>query len=214
MRTSPVMGLIVAVYCLILSGFIGCNEVGIDPPPPLPYANDPTEVIFRIEIAFLVHNLRGLQEWLDEGFTFYFKEDDVGDDFGDGIVPESWTRFEFLEAVSSLFEHRGGFGLLMTPDTLEGPEGEDLVFTAKDVEVTFNIDDDLNRRLKIEGTFDLEFVCLGLNAKGEYEWRVTKWRDFTIASNSDETGFAACSFGEVLLELYNPGLVLGRFKCG
>ena len=195
---------VVIAYVVTLSVFVGCGEIGIDPPPPLPYANDPLEVIFRIEIAFLVHNLPELQEWLDEGFTFYFNEDDVGDEFGDGTIPESWERYEFLEAVSSLFEYRGGFGLLMTPGTLDGPEGENPVFTAKDVEVTFLIDDDLNRRLEIGGTFDFDFVCLGLNAKGEYVWRVTKWRDFTIASNPDETGFAACSFGEVLLELYDP----------
>lgn len=206
MRTALVIGPVVVACIVALSILVGCNgtRIGIDPPPPLPYANDPIEVIFHIEIAFLAHYLPGLEEWLNDEFTFYFSEEEVGDDFGDGTVPESWDRNEFLEAISSLFEYRRGFGLLMTPDTLDGPEGEDPVFTAKDVEVTFNIDDDLNRRLKIGGTFDLEFVCLGLNAKGEYVWRVTKWRDFTVASNPDETGFAACSFGEVLLELYEP----------
>jgi hypothetical protein len=190
MRRFP----IVILAAVVLVSFNACENGGTTQPPP-PY--EIISLIESIELSFNIRDIEDLEVCLASDFIFCFDPKDVGEETGEYIIPESWTRDQFIDIVGYIFDVVYSIDLKIDTSVIHNPITDDKTYTAADVPVRFLIMIDPVSGFLAQGTFTFEL-------RAEYDryhrnyWYVTTWRDFTGLDNPGERNIVPASFGVIL----------------
>ena len=198
MRISMLLGLVVVASAVIVSVLLGCGVTVPDPDPePPPTLTNPAGTIELIEESFSDCDIDGLGKCFAAAFTFHFDKDDVGKQVGEYTIPESWTLTDFLSAVGSMFDDAYEVDTSLYTSNVGDPGPDDTVFTADKVPIHFIVMVDPVSGYFANGAVTFEFA-VEYNEKGEKEWLVTTWRDFTARTESGGRNVEEASLGEIL----------------
>jgi hypothetical protein len=186
---------------LALALTLACGEEGttIDPVEPRPLPVSPAVAITNVEIAFNQRGLGRLGEVIGPEFVFYFDPGDVGWNPPGGsqyVIPESWSRTEFLSTVGNLLTNAYSVDLSIPNTGIGQPAAGAETYRAENVTMSFLVMiDELTGFISNMGYFNFEFEKY-YNANGEPRWRLTGWWDKTHL-NLDAAA-APTSFGRIL----------------
>jgi hypothetical protein len=106
----------VAIALLLLA----CGEEGVTPTEPERLEpTSPVNVLKNVAISFNQRDINLLKAMLGPNFVFYFDPRDVGQNPPEShyVIPESWNRGEFIEAVNDLYKKAFRVSLSITPTT-------------------------------------------------------------------------------------------------
>ena len=163
---------------LALLGLACFNEEESTPAPKQFEPSSPVNVLKNVELSFNRRDANLLSAMLGPGFVFYFDPRDVGSHppGSEYIIPESWNRGEFLEAVNDLYKKAFRVSLSITTDNVGEPRPEETEYQAENVpaELLAMIDELNGFIADSASTFEFErYVAEG---GGKY-WRLTEWQD-------------------------------------
>jgi hypothetical protein len=196
---------------IITAGFLlailvaACGEEGttIDTVEPRPLPVSPAVAITNVEIAFNQRGLGRLGEVIGPEFVFYFDPGDVGWNPPGGsqyVIPESWSRTEFLATVGNLLTTAYSIDLSITTSGIGEPAAGAETYRAEGVPVSLLVMiDELNGYIANGGYCNFEFEKY-YAANDEPRWRLTGWWDKTRA-DADAASIPA-SLGCVLAMYY------------
>lgn len=138
-RTAAIT--IMAALALLACG----GPEGLSPGPDLymPAPTSPKIVLYNVMQAFDYRHPKVLKANLGDGFTFYFKAEDVGARVNGYVIPASWTEAEMRRAVTNLFDRvlRCSMGIPYYGIPNPGP-GEN-TFRVEEVSLSFTVYRDL-----------------------------------------------------------------------
>jgi hypothetical protein len=192
---------VTAAFTVIASVLLGCGNGTIEPPPP-PHL-DPAAIIESIEVFFGTRDIDDLEECFADDFTFYFDQDDIGNQVGDYTIPESWTPDDFLNAVNNIFSNGYSIDMSIASANVGEPDADDAYYTADNVQMRFLVMVDPENGYLAQGFATFEFRK-EVNEKNEQEWLVTAWRDFTAPDSTGDKSIVPASFGEILVRYHKP----------
>jgi hypothetical protein len=194
MRKVP----IVISAATVLLFFNACEDGGTAPPPPPPLdLSEPAKTLEAVEQAFNDRDSDDLALCLADAFTFYFDEGDVGDEPGDYIIPETWGKEEFLEAVGNMFAEVYSIDMDIDTSNVGTPGEDDTTYSAENVEVSLLVMIDPVNGCLAHGLCNFRFAKV---TSGGYDnWRIEDWWDYThVYSESDNRA----SIGWILAYFY------------
>ena len=196
---------------IILSGMalallaLACGEESVTDPKvdyrALP--SSPANVLKNVERAFNHRDVNLLRAMLSENFVFYFDPDDVGQQVPGGgyVIPESWTRAEFISAVGNMFHKAHAISMEIDHNRVGVPDPEATTFIAEEVNVQLLVMiDEINGYIG-EGLSDFEFEKYRAKSGACY-WHLTKWWDNSAYPYDKNTCVVPASFGKVLALFY------------
>lgn len=174
-----IVGLSIAAALVILQGCPFNPNGGGKPNGDGKTQKSPVEVLKKIKYAFNGRYIEDYKDCLSEYFTFYFDPNDVGDDVGGYIIPETWDYYEETDAVKNMFDL--AYSIRLTIDTagLGEPGPDDNIYTADNVYIDLLLMVDSLNGYQASGFVDFEFVVEGEDASGNKIWRVKNWWDHT-----------------------------------
>jgi hypothetical protein len=191
MRKVP----IVISAATVLLFFNACEDGGTTQPPPPPY--EIISLIESIELSFNTRDIDDLKMCLASDFVFYFDPKDVGDEPGDYIIPETWGKEEFLEAVGNMFAEVYSIDMDIDTSNVGTPGEDDTTYSAENVEVSLLVMIDPVNGCLAHGLCNFRFAKV---TSGGYDnWRIEDWWDYThVYSESDNRA----SIGWILAYFY------------
>jgi hypothetical protein len=176
-------------------------------PPPAPTHFEPSSpgnVLKNVEMSFNQRDINLLGAMLSDNFVFHFDPRDVGrrpPGSSQYVIPESWTRAEFLRAAANMFEKAFRISLSIETDSVGEPRPEETEYYVENVPVEL-----LAMLNELDGfiaesasTFEFERY---LTEGGSKHWRLTGWQD--RGGYYDETPAAGSpsTIGKVLAIYY------------
>ena len=197
---------------IILSGMalallaLACGEESVTDPKvdyrALP--SSPANVLKNVERAFNHRDVNLLRAMLSENFVFYFDPDDVGQQVPGGgyVIPESWTRAEFISAAGKMFKKAYIISFTIPTGGVGEPDPNATTYKAENVNIQLLVMfDELNGFLANSGYCNFEFERYE-GKTGEKFWRLVKWWDRTNPMGDGYTSTMSFSFGLVLASVY------------
>jgi hypothetical protein len=193
---------VVAAVLLLACG----EEEGVTPPPGperlLP--TTPAYVLKNVEIAFNGRDVNILRAMLSENFVFHFDPRDVGSSPPGGIpyiIPESWTRAEFLKAVANMFDKALRISFSIETDNVGKPRPEETEYYAENVPAELLVMlDELNGYIAYSAS---AFAFESYRAEGGGKcWRLTEWRDYGSYYDEKAPGVSPATIGKILAVYY------------
>jgi hypothetical protein len=184
---------LVGFVVTLLLTFTACEDEGTAPPPPPPLdLSEPAKTLEAVEQAFNDRDSDDLALCLADAFTFYFDEGEVGDEPGDYVIPESWGKEEFLEAVGNMFAEAYSIDMDINTSNVGTPGEYDPEYLARDVEVKLLVMIDSTNGYLAHGFCDFLFAK---DTSGGYDnWRIKEWWDYTSGG--------VWSLGSILVQYY------------
>ena len=163
---------------LALLGLACFNEEESTPAPKQFEPSSPVNVLKNVELSFNRRDANLLEAMLGPGFVFYFDPRDVGQNppGRQYVIPESWTRTEFLIAAANMFEKAYSISLSIETDNVGEPRPEETAYYVENVPVELlAMLDELNGFIaQSASTFEFErYLAEG----GGKRWRLTEWQD-------------------------------------
>jgi hypothetical protein len=157
---------------------LACGEEGITVDPG---EFNPADVLTNLCISFDRSDVKTLTSLVGPAFVFYFDPDDVGQTPPGGsnyVIPESWSRTEFLAAAGNMLEHAYAVDLDIPTSGIGRPAAGAETYRAEAIPVSLLVMvDELNGFIANQGYCDFEFEKYHDN--GEPRWRLTGWWDNT-----------------------------------
>lgn len=176
-------------------------------PPPAPThfePSSPVNVLKNVEISFNSRDVNLLKAMLSEGFVFYFDPRDVGrrpPGVSQYVIPESWTRAEFLRAAANMFKKAHRISLSIGTGNVGEPRPEETEYRAENVPAELLVMiDDLDGYLAYgASTFEFErYLAEG----GGKHWRLTEWQDRGRYYDERSAALTPSTIGKVLAVFY------------
>ena len=191
----------VAVALLALS----CGEEeGVTPRvPDRLEPTTPANVLKNVETSFNQRDINLLKAMLSENFVFYFDPRDVGQ-YPPGsqyVIPESWTRAEFLRAAANMFKKAYSISLSIETDNVGEPRPEETEYYVENVPADLLVMiDELDGYLAYgASTFEFErYLAEG----GGKHWRLTGWQDLGRYYDERFPGVEPSTIGRILALFY------------
>lgn len=173
---------------------LACNEETItNPIPEKDYtADSPVECIYNLELSFNSRDIELYRAMLSPNFTFYFNQQDVGNDIDGYIIPTSWGYEEDWQATQNMFNQTYDISMQLPENDIGAPPEGATEYTAENVTVSLLVMVDENNGF-IANKGYLEFTFVKVNGGGEDYWVIKDWRDFTYARK----GIDSASLGEI-----------------
>jgi hypothetical protein len=158
---------------------LACFEEEETPRAPKRFEpSSPVNVLKNVELSFNHRNIDLLDAMLGPGFVFYFDSRDVGQSPPGKtyIIPESWSRAEFLKAVTNMFDKALRISFSIETDNVGEPRPEETEYYAEKVPAELLVMlDEMNGYI---GESASAFAFQSYRAEGGAEyWRLTEWRD-------------------------------------
>ncbi len=195
---NKVISAVAAIALLALS----CGEEeGVSPQKPERLEpTSPVNVLKNVELAFNHRDVDLLKAMLSTNFVFYFDPRDVGQSPPGShyIIPESWTRDEFLAAVNNMFRKAYSINLAIPTGGVGTPGENETTYRADNIPLSILVMvDELNGFIADRGYCNFEFERYYSPAGKKY-WRVTKWWDRTSEGYDEHPGVSPSSLGRIL----------------
>jgi hypothetical protein len=175
-------------------------------PPPAPThfePSPPVNVLKNVETSFNRRDINLLKAMLSPNFVFYFDPRDVGQNppGRQYVIPESWTRTEFLRAVTNMFKKAYRISLSIETDNVGEPRPEATEYQAENVPAELlAMLDELNGFIaNSTSTFEFErYLAEG----GSKHWRLTGWQDRGRYYDEEPAAGGPSTIGKVLAVFY------------
>lgn len=151
-----------------------CSDNPEETAPPGPYKpSEPKYALANVELAFNGKNAALLDRCLDPGYRFYFDVNDVGERTNGYLIPEYWSRADFLGAAGNMFGRAYAVSMNNGWKAVGSPGPGENNYTAASVGLRFVVMVDANNGYMIDdGTCDYDFAEVAAG-----EWRLTRWKD-------------------------------------
>ncbi len=140
---------------------------------------------------------------LGPNFVFYFDPRDVGQSAPGShyIIPESWSRDEFLQAVNNMFTKAYSIDLTISTGNVGEPRPEATEYEAENVPAELLVmTDEINGYIG-DGHCDFEFEKYTSEGGKKY-WRLTAWWDRGRYCDEEFAATAPSTIGRVLAIYY------------
>jgi hypothetical protein len=164
---------------LALLGLACFEEEGVTPAPKQSEPSSPVNVLKNVEMSFNRRDVSLLGAMLSENFIFHFDPRDVGQrppGSSQYVIPESWTREEFLRAAANMFKKAYSISLSIKTDNVGEPRPEETEYLAENVPAELLVMlDELNGFIT-DGTSTFDFERYLAEGGGKH-WRLTEWQD-------------------------------------
>ena len=189
---------------LALLGLACFEEESVTPAPTYPKPLSPVNVLKNVAISFNQRDVILLKAMLSESFVFFFDPRDVGQrppGSSQYVIPESWTRAEFLRAAANMFKKAYSISLSIGTGSVGEPRPEETVYQAENVPAELlAMLDELNGYIaNSASTFAFErYVAEG---GGKY-WRLTEWQDRGDYYDEAPAAGSPSTIGNVLAVFY------------
>jgi hypothetical protein len=193
--------IIALVGAAVLSLACG-EEEGVTPPPGSDRvgATTPAYVLKNVVVSFNQRDINLLKAMLSENFVFYFDPRDVGRSppGSQYVIPESWSRDEFWQAVKNMFKKAYSINLSITTSGVGTPAENETTYLADNVPISLLVMvDELSGYIADKGYCNFEFEKY-TTAAGKKYWRLSGWWDHTSEFFDGYTGASPPSLGKVL----------------
>lgn len=188
---------------LALLGLACFNEEESPPAPKRFEPSSPVNVLKNVEMSFNRRDVNLLSAMLSPGFVFYFDPRDVGQ-YPPGSrypIPESWTRAEFLKAVTNMFDKAYSISLSIETDNVGEPRPEETEYYVENVpaELLVMLNELDGFIAESASTFEFErYLAEG----GGKHWRLTGWRDRGGYYDERYAALTPSTIGNVLAVFY------------
>jgi hypothetical protein len=190
-------GITFAVIVILLSSFTACDDGGTTTPP---LGNTPAQVLISLANAFNDRDIDVLGAALANDFTFHFDPLDVGYEVGDYIMPDSWSRGDFLAACGNMFENAQSIDAEIEFEYVDNPDDGIDEFTAYTILVRLYVEEDAQNNYLAQDPCDFRFVDRG--ADGTDNWMISDWWDDSLYGTSESP--VHVSLGWILASYYEP----------
>jgi hypothetical protein len=191
---NVLIGLIVISFLALACG----EEEGVTKPGPAE-PTTPANVLKNVEMSFNQRDIGLLKAMLSPNFVFHFDPRDVGQSPPGKyyIIPESWTRAEFLKAVANMFAKAPRISFSIETDNVGKPRPEETEYYAEKVPAELlAMLDDINGYIGYSAsTFAFESYRTEGGAK---YWRLTEWRDNGGYLAEKALGVEPATIGKIL----------------
>ncbi len=191
---------------LALFGLACSDEEEPAPPPKHFEPSSPVNVLKNVELSFNHRDVNLLSAMLGPGFVFYFDPRDVGQSPPGGseyIIPESWSRAEFLKAVANMFDKAYSISLSIETDNVGKPRPEATEYYVEDVRTELLVMiDELNGYIG-EDPCAFEFESYLTENRDKY-WLLTTWQDGARYFDHEPAPGAPTTIGRILAFYYTP----------
>ncbi len=180
------------------------EEEGVTPRvPDRLEATTPTNVLKNVEISFNQRDINLLKAMLSTEFVFYFDPRDLGQNppGSQYVIPESWTRAEFLRAAANMFKKAHTISLSIGTGSVGEPRPEETEYQAENVPAELLVMlDELNGYIaNSASTFEFErYLAEG----GGKHWRLTEWQDRGRYCDEAPAALEPATLGRVLAVFY------------
>lgn len=159
----------------------------------------PAGTLKALEKSFNARDIDLFKDVLAPEMIFHFDPQDVGDDVGGFIIPETWGYNDIVSAVGNMFDQVYSIDFsVSTADVGDPDEGAD-EFTAKDVQVRLLVMIDPTNGYLAQGFCAFRFVNAGTGDNDD--WVISDWWDYTAVGGVHE-----------LPESVSLGIILALFK--
>ncbi|MGD8717660.1 MAG: hypothetical protein PVH29_02450 [Candidatus Zixiibacteriota bacterium] len=190
---------------IVMTAFTaGCFDPPPEEIPEIPAPTSPANVLSNVAASFNRPSLSLIEDSLGPSFIFHFDPEDVGQNTptGNFIIPESWSRNEFLRAVGNMYVRAYSLDMAIGAKGVGTPREGEETYLAEYVTMSLLVMvDELSGFIAEGGYQNFEFEKYN-NEKGEVRWRLTGWWDHSHADFDDSVGSAPSSFGRVLALYY------------
>jgi hypothetical protein len=196
--------IITGLFLIALLALACGEEEGVTPREPERLEpTSPVNVLKNVEKSFNQSDINLLKAMLSENFVFYFDPRDVGNSppGSEYVIPESWNRGEFLEAVNDLYKKAFRVSLSITTDNVGEPRPEATEYYAENVPVELLAMIDERNGFLAEGSCTFEFERY-LTEGGGKRWYLTAWRDRGDYSDQEPATGDPSTIGRVLAYFY------------
>jgi len=172
--------------------------------PGYPTPTSPAAALKDVEISFNQRNTDLLELVLSPEFVFHFDPRDVGrrpPGVSQYVIPESWTRTEFLRAAAKMFKKAYRISLSIETGSVGEPRPEETEYRAENVpaELLVMIDDLNGFIADSASTFEFErYLAEG----GSKHWRLTEWQDRGRYYDEAPAALRPTTLGSVLAVFY------------
>jgi hypothetical protein len=163
---------------LALLGLACFNEEESPPAPKQFEPSSPVNVLKNVEISFNRRDINLLKAMLSTDFVFYFDPRDVGQ-YPPGsqyVIPEFWTRAEFLRAAANMFKKAHTIQLSISTGSVGEPRPEETEYYVENVPAELLVMINELDGFIAESASTFEFERYLAEGGGKY-WRLTEWRD-------------------------------------
>ena len=160
---------------------LACDDGTQGPTPDPPGAASPAEALEAVALSFNERDIKVLASALSENFVFYFDPRDVGQRPPGSmyIIPESWSRTEFLSAVKNMFDTAYAINLSIPTGRVGTPGENETTYRADNINLSLLVMiDELDGFIADKGYCNFEFERYE-SAGGKKYWRLTGWWDRT-----------------------------------
>jgi hypothetical protein len=192
-----IVGLIVTAFLALACG----EEEGVTKPGPERLEpTTPAQVLTNVAVSFNQRDIDLLKAMLSPNFIFYFDPRDVGlsPPGSQYVIPETWSREEFLQAVSNMFRKAYSINLSIPTSRVGTPGENETTYLAENVSISLLVMvDELNGYIADAGYCNFEFERYEA-ASGKKYWRLINWWDRTSEYFDESTGVAPISLGRIL----------------
>ena len=189
---------------LITSSLIGCSNDEDGTPYPRHYQpTTPANVLQNIAVAFNDRHDGLLKDMINDDFVFYFDPRDVGSNppGSEYLIPESWTRAEFLKAATNMFKKAYQITLTIYTDGINDPRPEETEYGAENVPAELLVMIEELNGYMAKGSCAFEFERYSAEG-GSKCWRLTAWRDGQRFSDGEPENKLPSTIGRVLASFY------------
>jgi len=192
-------GITFTFIVILLLSFTACDDAGM-PAPLSPNGNTPGQVLMSLENAFNDRDIDILGAALTSDFTFHFDPLDVGYDVGGYIMPDSWSRGDFLAACGNMFENAQSIDAEIEFESVDDPDDGIDEFTAYTILVRLYVEEDEQNDYLAQDPCDFRFVDRG--ADGTDNWVISDWWDDFLYGTLESP--VHVSLGWILASYYKP----------
>lgn len=140
--------------------------------------DSPRNVVYNLELAYNTRDVNLYKQCLSPQFTFYFNQQDVGNDIDGYIIPTSWGYQEDWEATENMFTQAYDISMQLPENDIGTPLEGETEYTAENITVSLLVMVDENNGF-IANKGYLEFNFETYESSGKTYWRIKDWRDFT-----------------------------------
>ena len=195
---------IISVITVALLTLSCGEEEGVTPQKPERLEpTTPVNVLKNVELAFNQRDINLLKAMLGPDFVFYFDPRDVGQrpPGSKYVIPESWSRDEFLAAVKNMFTRAYSISLAISTTGVGTPAENETKYKAENVSLSLLVMiDSLNGYIADRGYCNFEFERY--EAAGKKYWRLTGWWDRMSEGMDENPGISPSSLGRILAMYY------------
>ncbi len=185
---------------LTLVAAFGCDDGTQGPTPEPTGAESPAEALEAVALSFNQRDIKVLASALSENFVFYFDPHDVGQrpPGRQYIIPESWSRDEFLQAAKKMSDKAYSINLAIPTGRVGAPAENETTYKAEEISISLVVMITYLEGYIADGGYcDFEFERYE-SAGGKKYWRLTAWWDRTSQGYDEYPGIAPTSLGRIL----------------